>query len=139
ELLVDGLPRAEADLLRTAVLTKRSRLPATAEAEEHPDAGPATEPEEEFARFDNRWLLYAPLVGGYLAVPLAAVGALSRVVDEVPDGLLPDVDGPSLGSPLVAVAVAAVAVAVLAVGAVVGAAVVNWRFRLVRRGGSLVA
>jgi putative membrane protein len=137
EVLIDGLPRAEGDRLRTAVLTKRPRLAATAD----PDAAepePVEEPEETFARFDNRWLLYAPLVGGYLAVPLAAVGALSRVVDELPEGVLPDVDGPSLDSPGVAVVVAGITVALLAVGAVIGAAVVNWRFRLLRRGNSLV-
>ncbi|WP_051515642.1 PH domain-containing protein [Candidatus Blastococcus massiliensis] len=144
ELLIDGVPRDEGDRLRTAVLTKRSRLPAAGPEDpgRMPEGAPAEqpeEPEEEFARFSNRWLLYAPLVGGYLAVPLAAVGALSRVVDEVPDSVLPDLDGPSLDSPLVALALAAVAIALLAGGAVIGAAVVNWRFRLVRRGGSLVA
>ncbi len=139
ELLVDGLPRAEGDRLRTAVLTKRSRPPVPARDDPDGAPQPVEQPEETFARFDNRWLLYAPLVGGYLAVPVAAVGALSRVVDELPDGVLPEVDGPSLSSPAVAVTVAAIALVLLAMGAVVGAAVVNWRFRLVRRGDSLVA
>jgi len=62
ELLVDGVVRAEGDRLRTAVLTHRST----------PDAASA-EPEEVISEFDNRWLLYAPLVGTYLAVPLAAL------------------------------------------------------------------
>jgi putative membrane protein len=137
ELLIDGVTRAEGERLRTAVLTKRSRVPE-ADVEGAP-ALPDPEPEEEFARFDNRWLLYAPLVGGYLAVPVAAVGALSRVLDELPDQLTPHVDGPALDRPVVAVIAVAVALVVLAVGAVVGAAVVNWRFRLVRRGGSLIA
>jgi putative membrane protein len=147
ELLIDGLLRAEADRLRTAVLSSRSRTPVAApsdpqdqtEPEPGPEPEPEPEPEEEFARFDNRWLLYAPLVGGYLAVPLAAVGALSRIVQELPDGLVPDVDGPALDSPLVALGAVLVALVLLAAGAVIGAAVVNWRFRLVRRGGSLVA
>lgn len=134
ELLIDGVPRAEGDRLRTAVLSSRHRA-----APEDDGAPVPEEVEEEFARFDNRWLLYAPLVGGYLAVPLAAVGALSRVVDEVPDGVLPDVDGPAIDSPGGAVGVVVVALVLLAVGAVIGAAIVNWRFRLVRRGGSLVA
>ena len=84
ELLIDGVPRAEGDRLRLAVLTHRSApgLPATDVA-----AQPA---EEEFARFDNRWLLYAPLVGSYLAVPLAAVGALFRLTDELPERFRPD-------------------------------------------------
>ncbi|SOC47962.1 putative membrane protein [Blastococcus aggregatus] len=138
ELLIDGVPRAEGDRLRTAVLSSRSRSAAPEHAEDAETPSPE-ETEEEFARFDNRWLLYAPLVGGYLAVPLAAVGALSRVVDEVPDGALPDVDGPTVDSPGGVIAVVAVALVLLAVGAVIGAAIVNWRFRLVRRGGSLVA
>ena len=106
ELLIDG------------VTARRGRPAADGGADQaRPRAGPAAddvdgagqpepEPEEEFARFDNRWLLYAPLVGGYLAVPLAAVGALSRVVDELPGRLLPDVDGPASGRPVVAVLVA---------------------------------
>jgi putative membrane protein len=144
ELLVDGVPRAEGDRLRTVLLTRRPRpaaegaaVPATGDP-----AGPVepAEPvEEEIARFDNRWLLYAPLVGGYLAVPLAAVGALGRLVDELPERFVPDVDGPDVvdGS-VVSIAVGAAAL-VLVLGSIIGAAVVNWRFRLVRRGGSLVA
>ncbi len=139
ELLIDGVPRAEGERLRTAVLTTRGRVPVPADDVDGAATEPEPEPEVEFARFDNRWLLYAPLVGGYLAVPVAAVGALSRIVDEVPDRLLPHVDGPALDSPLVAVIAVVVALVVLAAGAVVGAAVVNWRFRLVRRGGSLIA
>jgi putative membrane protein len=140
EVLIDGVPRAEGERLRTAVLTKRSRVPApVADDVDSPPTQPEPEPEEEFARFDNRWLLYAPLVGGYLAVPVAAVGALSRIAEEVPDRLLPDVDGRALDSPLVALVAGVVGLVVLAAGAVVGAAVVNWRFRLVRRGGSLIA
>lgn len=138
ELLIDGVPRAEGERLRTAVLTKRSRVPVPV-VDDADGATAEPEPEEEFARFDHRWLLYAPLVGGYLAVPVAAAGALSRVLDELPDRLLPDVDGPELDSPVVAVLAVVVVLVLLAAGAVVGAAVVNWRFRLVRRGGSLIA
>ena len=138
EVFIDGLPRDEGDRLRTAVLTKRSRLPQPPPGDGAAQAASIEQPEETFARFDNRWLLYAPLVGGYLAVPLAAVGALSRVLEEVPDSVLPDVDGPAV-TPGVVVAFVAVALVLLAAGAVIGAAVVNWRFRLVRRGDSLVA
>ncbi len=141
EVLIDGVPREEGDRLRTAVLTKRNHLPAPAPDAPHtgPETAPVDEPEEEYARFDNRWLLYAPLVGGYLAVPLAGIGVLSRIVDELPDGLLPDVDGESFDTPGFALAAAVLMLVLLAVGAVIGAAVVNWRFRLVRRGGSLIA
>jgi putative membrane protein len=134
ELVVDGVPRAEGDRLRTAVLTHRATAIPSGDGE------PAPEPaEEEFARFDNRWLLYAPLVGSYLAVPLAAVGALFRLVDELPRRFQPDLDGPDLGDGRAAAVVIAVALLLLAVGSVIGAAVVNWGFRLTRRGGSLIA
>ncbi|WP_082556575.1 PH domain-containing protein [Modestobacter sp. Leaf380] len=132
ELVVDGLTPAEADRLRTHLLTRRA-----------PDVpAEAFEPEpveEEFARFDNRWLLYAPLVGSYLAVPLAAVGALFRLTDELPDRWRPELDRPDLADGTVVVLVVVAAALLLVVGAVVGSALVNWRFRLVRRGGSLVA
>ncbi|SCX40978.1 putative membrane protein [Klenkia marina] len=130
ELVVDGLPPAEADRLRRHLLVRR------ADAVPDPAAPP---PEEEFARLDDRWLLYAPLVGSYLAVPLAAVGALFRLVDELPRRWRPDLDRPDLtDTAVVGVVLLAVAV-LLVVGSIVGSALVNWRFRLVRRGGSLVA
>jgi putative membrane protein len=100
---------------------------------------PAPEPEVELTRFDPRWLRYAPLVGGYLAVPLAAVGALFRVLDELPDRWKPDVAEPDLPGTTLVVAVVLAGVLLLVAGSVVGCAVVNWGFRLVRRGGSLVA
>ncbi|MEI4272961.1 PH domain-containing protein [Klenkia sp. LSe6-5] len=132
ELVVDGLPPAEADRLRTHLLARRAPdVPAEAFA--------ADPPEEEFARLDDRWLLYAPLVGSYLAVPLAAVGALFRLVDELPRRWRPDLDRPDLtDTAVVGLVLLAVAV-LLVVGSIVGSALVNWRFRLVRRGGSLVA
>jgi putative membrane protein len=133
ELVVDGVARAEGDRLRTAVLTHR-HAPA------RPDVG--TEPEsaeEDFGRFDNRWLLYAPLVGSYLALPLAAVGALFRLAQELPENLRPNVDETALDSLTALVLVVVGALVVLLVGSVVGAAIVNWGFRLLRRGGSLIA
>jgi putative membrane protein len=134
ELVVDGVPRAEGDRLRTAVLTHRATAAPTGDGEL------AAEPaEEEFARFENRWLFYAPLVGSYLAVPLAAVGALFRLVDELPRRFRPDLDGPDLSDSRAAAIVLVVALVLLVAGSVVGAAVVNWGFRLTRRGGSLIA
>jgi putative membrane protein len=141
ELLIDGVPRAEGDRLRAVLLTRRPRpvTPGPDGLAVPVDDGPVEPVEEEIVRFDHRWLLYAPLVGGYLAVPLAAVGALGRMVDELPKRFVPDVDGPDVvDSSVVAIAIAA-AVLVLVLGSIVGAAVVNWRFRLVRRGGSLIA
>ncbi|SDY76182.1 putative membrane protein [Modestobacter sp. DSM 44400] len=141
ELVVDGLRREDGDRLRTALLTRRghpaSGVPAGDAAT---SAGPpAEEPEELISRFDNRWLRYAPLVGGYLAVPLAAVGALVRIADELPDRFVPDVGRPDALTGTVVAGALVAALLVLVVGSVVGAAVVNWRFRLVRRGGSLIA
>nr|WP_246406539.1 PH domain-containing protein [Modestobacter versicolor] len=136
ELVVDGVPRAEGDRLRARLLTRR--VPAGVEV--GPDGEPAgPEPEEEYTRFDPRWLRYAPLVGGYLAVPMAAVGALFRVADEVPDRWRPDLGQPDLPGTTVVALFLVAAVVVLVAGSVIGCAAVNWRFRLVRRGGSLVA
>jgi putative membrane protein len=131
EVVVDGVTRAEGDRLRTAVLTHRA-VPAP----EGGGAAPAPA-EEPFARFDNRWLLYAPLVGSYLAVPLAALGALFRAADEL--HLRPDVQLLDLSRTRVLVLVLAAAAVLLLTGAVVGAALINWGYRLDRRGGSLVA
>jgi putative membrane protein len=132
ELVVDGVAAAEGDRLRTAVLTHR-HVPVPDDA-----AAPAP-PEQEFGRFDNRWLLYAPLVGSYLALPLAAVGALFRLAQELPENLRPDLEGPALTGLQSLLVVVGGALLVLLAGSVVGAAVVNWGFRLVRRGGSLIA
>ncbi|MDK3258578.1 PH domain-containing protein [Blastococcus capsensis] len=131
ELVVDGVPRAEGDRLRVAVLTHRGAPGVPAE-----DTGPA---EEELSRWDNRWLLYAPLVGSYLALPLAGLGALLRFGDELPGDLLDGVElldvpaGWMIGVALVGMLL------LVGAGSVVGAAVVNWGFRLARRGSSLIA
>jgi putative membrane protein len=137
ELVVDGVPREEGDRLRSAVLTHRGRPAAEPGVDGAVTADP---PEEVFGRFDNRWLLYAPLVGSYLAVPVAALAAGFRLLDELGRSVQPDVDELELagGWALAAGGVGALLL-ILAVGAVVGAAVVNWRFTLVRRGGSLIA
>ncbi|MGY1845217.1 PH domain-containing protein [Modestobacter sp. SYSU DS0875] len=139
ELVVDGVPRAEGDRLREHLLSHRHAAPAVATGR-HSAPEPA---EEELLRLRPRWLLYAPLIGTYLVVPLAAVGALFRLVDELPDGYLPeltpDVEQLDVVDGWFIAAVVAGALLLLAAASVLGAAVVNWRFRLVRRGGSLVA
>jgi putative membrane protein len=107
EVVVDGLPRAEGDRLRSAVLSHRSASP--------PAAGEAGPVAEDFARFDNRWLLYAPLVGSYLAVPAAAVGALFRLAQELPERWRPDLDGVHIsGVQVLLVVVGSAAVVLLA-------------------------
>ena len=133
------MPRAEGDRLRAVGAQPPVRRPAGRGQASVDGEVPAEPAEEVISRFDNRWLLYAPLVGSYLAVPLAAVGALFRFADELPRSLRPRFDGPDLSDGRLAVLVVVVGLVLLALGAVVGAAVVNWRFRLVRRGGSLVA
>ena len=136
ELVVDGVTRAEGDRLRVSVLAHRM-APRTPVADEE---GPPPEPAEEvIARFDTRWLLYAPLVGSYLAVPLAAVGALTRYADELPDRFRPHFDGPEVSDVRSVLIVVVGGLVLLAIGAVIGAVVVNWGFRLVRRGGTLFA
>ncbi|MGY2066946.1 PH domain-containing protein [Blastococcus sp. SYSU DS0619] len=133
EMVVDGVPRAEGDRLRVAVLTHRSAPLA------QPDADAPAPPEEELSRWDNRWLFYAPLVGSYLALPLAGIGALFRLGEELPDDLLdrlPDVDVPS--GWVIGAVVLGMLLLVLA-GSVIGAAIVNWGFRLVLRGTTLVS
>ncbi|MGY1749588.1 PH domain-containing protein [Modestobacter sp. SYSU DS0511] len=139
ELVVDGVPSAEGDRLREHLLSHRHAAPAVATGR-HSAPEPA---EEELLRLRPRWLLYAPLIGTYLVVPLAAVGALFRLVDELPDDYLPeltpDVEQLDVVDGWFIAAVVAGALLLLAVASVLGAAVVNWRFRLVRRGGSLVA
>ena len=95
------------------------------------------------ARFRPAWLWYAPLVGGYLLAPLAALGAAAQLLNDVRIGLLTEERVESLldgGSVALVATLAAVALLGLAViGAVVVAAVANWGFTLTRRGGTLVA
>jgi len=135
ELLVDGVTRAEGDRLRARLHARRAVPGPTADGEPA-----AAEPaEEEFTRFDVRWLRYAPLVGTYLAVPLAGVAALLRVLDEVPDRWMPELGSPDLPGTSVLLLFGLAAALVLVAGSVGACAVVNWRFRLVRRGGSLIA
>ena len=142
EVLVDGISRAEGDRLRMAVLTHRSPVGTVAgdmAVVGDMVAGTVPPAEEELSRWSNRWLLYAPLVGSYLALPAAGLGALFRLAEELPDGALDALPEPDV-PPTWAIALAVGAVVLLVVvGSIVGAALVNWGFRLVRRGGSLVA
>jgi putative membrane protein len=139
ELVIDGVLRTEGDRLRGQLLSRRAVV-ATEAAGRHSAPEPV---EEELHRFRNRWLLYSPLVGSYLVLPLAGVGALFRLLDEVPDRYVPRpgqlIGSPDLSDGGLVLAVVGGALVLLALGAVLGSAVVNWRFRLVLRGGSLIA
>jgi putative membrane protein len=135
-------------LLREAAFAEHERQPVPVEptAPLHaPLQAPRVPPTAPvvLARFEPRWLLYAPLVGGYLLAPVAAIGALANYAGEL---RLPlplrrwarDALGAEPG--LRAILVAAVAVVLVSVaGAMVTAAVANWGFTLTRRGGTLVA
>jgi putative membrane protein len=136
ELVVDGVSRAEGDRLRARLLARRT-VPAGPDVEDV--AAPVAEADEVISRFRPRWLLYSPLVASYLAVPMAAVGALFRLLDEVPDRFVPDLARPGVSDGVLAAVVLGGGLVLLVVGSIAGSAVVNWRFLLVRRGGSLVA
>ncbi|HEY6744793.1 MAG TPA: PH domain-containing protein [Mycobacteriales bacterium] len=139
EAVLDAVSAADAARLRDLLLRETAAVPG-------PEAGPLPPPPtppQQLARFEPRWLLYAPLVGGYLLAPLAALGALANYADDLrlPLHLRRRVDDAVGARPgLTAIVVLAALVVVLAVlGAMVTAAVANWGFTLTRRGGTLVA
>jgi len=94
----------------------------------------------EYARSRASWLLYAPLVGSYLALPLAGIGFLSQFLDDLPESWFSwiDVDPSTFSAGQFALAVVAL-LALLALGAVIGAIFLNWRFLLVKRGDLMVS
>ena len=108
-----------------------------------PGVSPGRPPGVLLAKFEPRWLLYAPLVGAYLLAPLAAVGALAQFADDVrlPVPIRRWLDDATDARPAIGlILLLALAVLVVSVlGAVVTAAVANWNFTLTRRGGTLVA
>jgi putative membrane protein len=135
EAVLDSVSAADAARLRDLLL--RETVPVAAAGA----AGP--EPPQLLARFEPRWLLYAPLVGGYLLAPLAAFGALANYADDLrlPLHLRRRIDDTIGSRPgLVAVlTLLALAVVLAVIGAVITAAIANWGFTLTRRGGTLVA
>ncbi|MDQ3576582.1 MAG: PH domain-containing protein [Actinomycetota bacterium] len=144
EAVIDGLSTETAHALRESLLRARRRPPRTTES---PSGQPEPEdqPDEpigeiEYARARPSWLLYAPLVGSYLALPLAAVGFLTQFTRDLPDSWFSwlSVDTQSITAGQVVLVVAG-ALALLALGAVIGAVVLNWRFRLVKRSDLLIS
>jgi putative membrane protein len=144
EAVLDAVSAAEAARLRDVLLREVRTAPAAGPGPVAPGTGPQPPPAPRvLARFEPRWLLYAPLVGGYLLAPLAAFGALANLADDVRLPLhtrrwLDDALGARPGV-LLLVALVAVVIALAVAGAVVTAAVANWGFTLTRRGGTLVA
>ena len=141
EAVLDAVSRDEAARLRHLLL--RERGPSTA-GPSTVDGGsaPGPAPERVLARLRPAWLLYAPLVGGYLVAPLAAFLALQQVLDDLrvrAFDAVGDIVGERRPGPLLVATVAVALLAVCSVGAVATAAVANWGFTLSRRGGSLVS
>lgn len=154
EAELDAVSATDAVRLRELLLTRRLAVPGPVEswpggavltdpAGNHGpvEAIPSARPERVIARLDPRWLLYAPLMGGYLAVPLAIGGTLLRDVQDLP---LPAAVGDLLevpdqaGAGRVALSVGFGVLLVL-LGALIAGAVANWGFRLAERDGNLVA
>lgn len=151
EAALDAVAAADAAHLRELLLTRR-----TATVPPLVTAGPAAAPgsttapgaalervpdSRVLARLDPRWLLYAPLVGSYLAVPVALGSTLLRDVQAlpIPEGLRDVLDVPEqAGTGRVVLSAAAVVVLVL-LGALIAGAVSNWGFVLSAREGNLVA
>jgi len=94
----------------------------------------------DYSRSRASWLLYAPLVGSYLALPLAGIGFLSQFLDDLPESWFAwiKVDPSTFSAGQFALAVVAL-LALLAIGAVIGAVFLNWRFLLVKRGDLMVS
>lgn len=158
EAVIDGLPTDTAAALRGDLLRARRRRVETGapQASElgrygedrqsmgHPQSAvdQAEEPvrEIEYSRSKASWLLYAPLVGSYLALPLAGVAFLSQFLDDLPDSWLSriDIDPRTLTGTQFALTALAL-IGLLALGAVIGAVLLNWRFRLVKRGDLMVS
>jgi putative membrane protein len=147
EAVLDAVSLAEAARLRRLLLREvavRAGPPAGGPGWPPgvPEPAPPVEPVTMLARLRPRWLLYAPLVGSYLAAPVAAVAALQQYLDDlhIPwfDRAAAAVGDRRIGPLLIAGAAVAVLL-VCAVGAVATAAVANWGFTLTRRGGALVS
>lgn len=137
EAVLDALSAADAGRLRALLLDRRRGVAPV------PDQS-ATETvttTRVLARLDPRWLLYAPLVGSYLAVPVALGGTLLRDVQSlpIPQDLQDLLDVPEQsGTGRIAVSAVAV-VALVLLGALIAGAVSNWGFVLSTREGNLVA
>lgn len=147
EAVLDAVSLTDAGRLRELLLMQRvvdrSAVPAAegAEAAEAAPWAPEVAAERVFARLNPRWLLYAPLVGSYLAVPLAIGATLLREVDSlpIPAGLRDLVEIPEQAGAGRIVLSLLGALAVVVVGALLAGAVANWGFVLASRGSNLVA
>lgn len=150
EVTLDAVRREEAERLRGLLLAGARRAGTPVQVAQPPADGETgtdqTQDAEEkvYARVKPRWLLYAPLVGSYLAVPIAALGVLFHQFTQDEGSWLPasarewarGLFRPSVGDLLV---IGLVLVAALIIGALAAGVVLNWNFVLARRGDHLVA
>lgn len=123
-LVLDALPRPDADALRHHLLAALTAASAT------PGAPPP--PEAVVARFSPRWLWYAPFSG----TVLVAAGALLGTTAPLFDSLQIRVSEEDLAffSPAVVAGLAVAALLLVATLAVLGYLVVNGGFVLARQG-----
>ncbi len=151
-ITLDALARADADALRTTLLTRRSldEPPRPAEvgadgadgADATPSAPVTTPAPVLLARIDWSWLRFAPFSLTRLVLLAGAVGALAQFGDDLPiwsQGTATSVWGWITGFAVVVVAVVLLVggLATWVVVAVSGYVVQWWNFRLVREHGSL--
>jgi putative membrane protein len=145
EARLDAVAADEATRLRHLLLREAAPPPSTVDEwvpGTWPGVAPAPPPVEPLARLRPVWLLYAPLVGGYLIAPLVAVAAVQQYLDDLHVrwfGRLVHQVGDEQFGPGAVLLLAAVVLAVCALGAVATAAIGNWGFTLTRRGGSLIS
>lgn len=82
ELILDAITKAEAERLRTLLLTKTAAVPLEQSGVDAPQV------ETELVRVDRRWTWYAPFTLSGIAVVAAAFGALWHFANEL--NLRPD-------------------------------------------------
>ncbi|GAA3437420.1 PH domain-containing protein [Kutzneria kofuensis] len=133
ELILDAITKAEAERLRTLLLTKA--VPAPAE-QSVVDGQP---PEAELVRVDRRWTWYAPFTLSGIAVVAAAFGAVWHFANDLhirPDDF--EIIRAALGvvgteSPWLLIPAAAVALLVVAtIASVLGYILSYWNFSVTR-------
>lgn len=127
--VLDGLPRADAVTLRSALLDRSApgAVPSAGRAEDPSSGGtaavaptPPPPPEEVLLRLDPAWARYAPLTTSGGVVVLALLGAAGQLGDRVGRDLLRGLDpGRLLGAASVPVVVLVVLLLLLVAGSVV--------------------
>lgn len=123
-LLLDALPREQADALRHHLLSALDARSAT--------PGVPPPPESVVARFSPRWLWYAPFTGTVLVAAGALVGTAAPLLESI--DIRVSEDDLAFLSPAVAAGLAVGALLLAAGLAVVGYLVVNGGFVLSRHG-----